>query len=120
MPYLGAWGAERGRQWRRHQDHGNGDGGGASLHLGERVADEDDAHGTRGLGMGGLEGEGTAVRVHQRYRRDQNNAAAYALFDDATRDICYFRVPYDHGAAARKVIAAGLPIVFAMRLVEGI
>jgi diadenosine tetraphosphatase ApaH/serine/threonine PP2A family protein phosphatase len=52
--------------------------------------------------------------------RDQNNAAAYALFDDATREICYFRVPYDHGAAARKVIAAGLPIVFAMRLVEGI
>jgi predicted phosphodiesterase len=52
--------------------------------------------------------------------RDHNNAAGYALFDDATREICYFRVPYDHGAAARKVIAAGLPIVFAMRLVEGI
>jgi hypothetical protein len=29
-------------------------------------------------------------------------------------------VPYDHGAAARRVIAARLPIVFAMRLVEGI
>jgi diadenosine tetraphosphatase ApaH/serine/threonine PP2A family protein phosphatase len=52
--------------------------------------------------------------------RDQNNAAGYALFDHATREICYFRVPYDHGAAARKVIAAGLPIVFAMRLIEGI
>jgi diadenosine tetraphosphatase ApaH/serine/threonine PP2A family protein phosphatase len=52
--------------------------------------------------------------------RDQNNAACYAVFDDAARDITYFRVPYDHGAAARKVIAAGLPIVFAMRLVEGI
>jgi diadenosine tetraphosphatase ApaH/serine/threonine PP2A family protein phosphatase len=52
--------------------------------------------------------------------RDQNNAACYAIFDDAAREIQYFRVPYDHGAAARKVIAAGLPIVFAMRLVEGI
>jgi len=52
--------------------------------------------------------------------RDQNNAAAYALFDDEARSITFFRVPYDHGAAARKVIAAGLPIVFAMRLVEGL
>ena len=52
--------------------------------------------------------------------RDQNNAACYAIFDDEAREISYFRVPYDHGAAARKVIAAGLPIVFAMRLVEGI
>jgi diadenosine tetraphosphatase ApaH/serine/threonine PP2A family protein phosphatase len=52
--------------------------------------------------------------------RDQNNAACYAVFDDAAREICYYRVPYDHGAAARKVIAAGLPIVFAMRLVEGL
>jgi diadenosine tetraphosphatase ApaH/serine/threonine PP2A family protein phosphatase len=52
--------------------------------------------------------------------RDQNNAACYAIFDDGARELQYFRVPYDHGAAARKVIAAGLPIVFAMRLVEGI
>lgn len=52
--------------------------------------------------------------------RDANNAACYALYDDATRELCYFRVPYDHGAAARRVIGAGLPIVFAMRLVEGI
>jgi diadenosine tetraphosphatase ApaH/serine/threonine PP2A family protein phosphatase len=52
--------------------------------------------------------------------RDQNNAACYAVFDDEARDITYFRVPYDYGAAARKVIAADLPIVFAMRLVEGI
>ena len=52
--------------------------------------------------------------------RDQNNAACYAVFDDEAREITYFRVPYDHGTAARKVIAAGLPIVFAMRLIEGI
>lgn len=52
--------------------------------------------------------------------RDGNCAACYALFDDVTRELSYFRVPYDHGAAARRVIAAGLPIVFAMRLIEGI
>jgi diadenosine tetraphosphatase ApaH/serine/threonine PP2A family protein phosphatase len=52
--------------------------------------------------------------------RDGNNTACYALYDDQARILNYFRVAYDHGAAARKVIAAGLPIVFAMRLVEGI
>jgi diadenosine tetraphosphatase ApaH/serine/threonine PP2A family protein phosphatase len=52
--------------------------------------------------------------------RDNNNHACYALYDENTRELCYHRVRYDHGAAARRVIAAGLPIVFAMRLVEGI
>lgn len=52
--------------------------------------------------------------------RDANNAACYALYDDAARELSFYRVSYDHGAAARRVIGAGLPIVFAMRLVEGI
>lgn len=52
--------------------------------------------------------------------RDANNAACYAMYDDVTREVNFFRVPYDYGAAARKVIAAELPIVFAMRLIEGI
>ena len=52
--------------------------------------------------------------------RDGNSAACYALYDDVTSELAFFRVPYDHGAAARRVIAAGLPIVFAMRLIEGI
>ncbi|MFL6672187.1 MAG: metallophosphoesterase family protein [Massilia sp.] len=52
--------------------------------------------------------------------RDGNNAACYAMYDDQARELCFYRVPYDHGAAARRVIAQGLPIVFAMRLVEGI
>lgn len=52
--------------------------------------------------------------------RDGNNAACYAMYDDATRELSYFRVPYDHGAAARRVIGVGLPMIFAMRLVEGI
>lgn len=52
--------------------------------------------------------------------RDANNAACYAIYDGDSRELCFFRVPYDHGAAARRVIAAGLPLVFAMRLIEGI
>ena len=52
--------------------------------------------------------------------RDANNAACYAMFDDVKRELVFYRIPYDHGAAARRVIAAGLPIVFAMRLIEGI
>jgi diadenosine tetraphosphatase ApaH/serine/threonine PP2A family protein phosphatase len=52
--------------------------------------------------------------------RDGNNAACYAVYDDQRRELSYHRVAYDHGAAARRVIAAGLPIVLAMRLVEGI
>ncbi|MFP5390328.1 MAG: metallophosphoesterase family protein [Gammaproteobacteria bacterium] len=52
--------------------------------------------------------------------RDGNSAACYALYDDRSRVLHYYRVPYDHGAAARRIIAADLPIVFAMRLVEGI
>jgi predicted phosphodiesterase len=74
-------------------------------------------------------GERIALRPQHQYLvmpgsvgqpRDQNNAACYAVYDGDTREIAYFRVPDDHGAAARKVIAAGLPIVFAMRLVEGL
>jgi diadenosine tetraphosphatase ApaH/serine/threonine PP2A family protein phosphatase len=51
--------------------------------------------------------------------RDGNPAACYALFDDATRQLTYFRVPYDHEAAARKIAAAGLPTTFDTRLVTG-
>jgi diadenosine tetraphosphatase ApaH/serine/threonine PP2A family protein phosphatase len=41
--------------------------------------------------------------------RDGNNAAAYALYDEEERMLTFFRVPYDHMSAARKIIAAGLP-----------
>ena len=52
--------------------------------------------------------------------RDGNPAACYAIYDDSLHELRYFRVPYDAGAAARRVIKLGLPIVFAMRLIEGI
>lgn len=51
--------------------------------------------------------------------RDGNNAAAYALYDQAQRLLRYFRVPYDHITAARKIVAAGLPERLALRLQRG-
>lgn len=52
--------------------------------------------------------------------RDRNPAAAYALFDDETRELTFFRVPYDHHAAARKIRDAGLPGSLAWRVEAGI
>ncbi len=52
--------------------------------------------------------------------RDGNPAASYALYDDVSGMLQFFRVPYDVSRAARRVIEVGLPIVFAMRLVEGL
>ncbi len=51
--------------------------------------------------------------------RDRNPAACYALYDDATRELTYVRVPYDVEAAARKIRVAGLPPFLAMRLAWG-
>lgn len=51
--------------------------------------------------------------------RDGNNAASYALFDDESRTLTFFRVAYDHQSAARKVVAAGLPEQLALQLLRG-
>ena len=52
--------------------------------------------------------------------RDHNPAACYALFDEEPGELTYLRVPYDHQAAARKILAAGLPPLFGARLELGI
>ena len=52
--------------------------------------------------------------------RDRNPAAAYAIFDDARREITFFRVPYDHHGAADKIRRAGLPAALAYRVEAGI
>jgi diadenosine tetraphosphatase ApaH/serine/threonine PP2A family protein phosphatase len=52
--------------------------------------------------------------------RDRNPAACYAVFDDESLELTYYRVPYDHDAAAAKVRAAGLPEDLAARLADGI
>jgi diadenosine tetraphosphatase ApaH/serine/threonine PP2A family protein phosphatase len=51
--------------------------------------------------------------------RDGNPAACYALYDDVTHDLVYFRVPYDDETAAAKIRAAGLPSGLADRLRQG-
>lgn len=52
--------------------------------------------------------------------RDGDPAACYAIHDDAAATVTYWRVPYDHPAAAAKVLAAGLPVALAERLVLGL
>jgi diadenosine tetraphosphatase ApaH/serine/threonine PP2A family protein phosphatase len=51
--------------------------------------------------------------------RDGNPAACYASFDTAKALLTFHRVPYDHEAAAAKILAAGLPEFFATRLIDG-
>jgi len=51
--------------------------------------------------------------------RDRNPAACYALADLARSRLTFFRVPYDHGGAAQKIRAAGLPERLARRLERG-
>ena len=52
--------------------------------------------------------------------RDGLPAAAYALFDKEARRICFFRVPYDHHAAATKIRKAGLSAALAHRVEKGV
>lgn len=51
--------------------------------------------------------------------RDGNSAAAYAMYDTATREITFCRVPYDVIAAADRIRANGLPHWLADRLLIG-
>jgi diadenosine tetraphosphatase ApaH/serine/threonine PP2A family protein phosphatase len=51
--------------------------------------------------------------------RDGNPAACYALLDRSLNTYTSFRVPYDHHAAGRKILAAGLPERLARRLETG-
>jgi diadenosine tetraphosphatase ApaH/serine/threonine PP2A family protein phosphatase len=51
--------------------------------------------------------------------RDQNPAACYAMLDDATDKLTFFRIPYDIDKAAEKIRRAGLPEWLATRLFDG-
>jgi len=51
--------------------------------------------------------------------RDGNTAACYALFDTERERLTFFRIPYDHASAVRKIRAAGLPERLALRLERG-
>lgn len=51
--------------------------------------------------------------------RDGIPAACYAIYDGSKQQLEYHRVPFDAAAAARKIVAAGLPKRFGARLGEG-
>jgi diadenosine tetraphosphatase ApaH/serine/threonine PP2A family protein phosphatase len=51
--------------------------------------------------------------------RDRDPRAAYAIWDLDARLVTIRRVPYDTEAAARKILAAGLPAALAERLAGG-
>ncbi|MBF0305589.1 MAG: metallophosphoesterase [Alphaproteobacteria bacterium] len=51
--------------------------------------------------------------------RDGDQAACYAVIDQALARVTFHRVPYDHETAAAKIRAAGLPESLARRLTEG-
>jgi len=51
--------------------------------------------------------------------RDGDPAACYAVHDHAQGTVTWWRVPYDHEAAAAKIRAAGLPAGLADRLAHG-
>lgn len=52
--------------------------------------------------------------------RDANPSAAYALFDSVSEEMTFFRVAYDHLAAAEKIRRAALPEWLAKRIEDGI
>ncbi|GIQ78518.1 metallophosphoesterase family protein [Bradyrhizobium sp. ma5] len=51
--------------------------------------------------------------------RDGDPAASFAMFDTASREITYHRVPYDVATAAARIKASGLPLWLADRLAVG-
>ena len=74
-------------------------------------------------------GVAVPVPVHRRWvalvgsvgqPRDHNPQAAYAIFDSERVALTYFRVPYDHYAAAARIREVGLPASIAYRVENGI
>jgi diadenosine tetraphosphatase ApaH/serine/threonine PP2A family protein phosphatase len=51
--------------------------------------------------------------------RDRDPSACYGLFDTASSRLTYVRVPYDAELTAGKIVAAGLPVALAQRLLSG-
>jgi diadenosine tetraphosphatase ApaH/serine/threonine PP2A family protein phosphatase len=52
--------------------------------------------------------------------RDGRPAAGYAMFDEGRARITFYRVPYDHDAAAGKIRKAGLSAALAYRVAKGV
>jgi predicted phosphodiesterase len=51
--------------------------------------------------------------------RDRDWRAAFAVYDSDSREVTFYRVPYDVAGAQRRILEAGLPKALAMRLEVG-
>ncbi len=51
--------------------------------------------------------------------RDQDERAAYTIYDARRNRVSFYRVVYDTAAASRKIVAAGLPFTLAVRIKQG-
>ena len=51
--------------------------------------------------------------------RDQDERAAYLIYDGRRDRVSFYRVVYDTAAASRKIVAAGLPFTLAVRIKQG-
>ncbi len=51
--------------------------------------------------------------------RDQDERAAYLIYDSFRNRISFYRAVYDTAAASRKIVAAGLPFTLAVRIKQG-
>ena len=52
--------------------------------------------------------------------RDGDPRASYLIYDDQRRMIEFYRVDYDYRITAEKILTAGLPKSFALRLADGL
>jgi diadenosine tetraphosphatase ApaH/serine/threonine PP2A family protein phosphatase len=52
--------------------------------------------------------------------RDGDPRASYLIYDTTKKVIEFYRVAYDFERAGKKILAAGLPEIYAKRLVNGL
>ncbi len=52
--------------------------------------------------------------------RDGDPRASYLVFDDEKQLVEFYRVAYDYQQAGEKILAAGLPEIYARRLADGV
>jgi len=87
-------------------------------------------HGTTNIRARLLSGSRTVIDLEPETRylinpgsvgqpRDRDPRAAYAIFDQDSRRVYLYRVPYPAAAARRRIISAGLPPVLGDRLLHG-
>jgi predicted phosphodiesterase len=52
--------------------------------------------------------------------RDGDPRASYLIYDTVKKQVEFYRVPYDWELAGQKILSAGLPEMYAKRLLEGL